>query len=214
MGELESQKAKSVWMQSLRTKWWITFSRHFLRAARSTLNGPTAHIGAAEKLVPPLNAEPETAFRWSVHPGWESETFRQQRGEICSLLKRDSRSSQGARGPVGLCRRMVCSAWLKVLAGSALEPQNIVYTAEIQFSHGWREARAGLLETTWHTPVLCLTRNTERGVFNYHFLFLFFFFLKLIFSHWVASFLTVPEWITQPCMSICIPNGTVESEPD
>lgn len=80
----------------------------------------------------------------------------------------------GARGPVDLCTRMVCSAWLKVSAGSALEAQNIVCTAEIQFSHGWREARAGLLETTWHTPVLCQTRNTEWGVFNYHFLFLFF----------------------------------------
>lgn len=124
-----------------------------------------------------------------------------------AALWRDLCSSQGAGGPTDLYRRMVCSAWLKVLAGSALEPQNIVYTAEMQFSCGWREVRAGLLETTWHTPVLCQTRNTERGgVFNYHFLFLFFF-LKLIFSHWVVSSLTVPEWITQPYMSIFIPKG-------
>lgn len=88
MAELEAQKAKGVSVQSLHTKWWITFSRHFLRAARTALHGLTAHIGTVEKLVPPVNAESETASRWSVHPGWESETFRQERGEICSPLKR------------------------------------------------------------------------------------------------------------------------------
>lgn len=62
-------------------------------------------------------------------PSWMSETLREQRGEICRLMKRDSCSSQGPRGLVDLYRRMVCSAWLKVLAGSALKPQNIVYAA-------------------------------------------------------------------------------------
>lgn len=36
---------------------------HFLRAARTTPNGLTAHIGTDEKLVLPVNAESETASR-------------------------------------------------------------------------------------------------------------------------------------------------------
>lgn len=55
---------------------------HFLRAARTTLDGLTAHIGTVEKLILPENAVSETASRWFVHPGWESGTFRQQRGNF------------------------------------------------------------------------------------------------------------------------------------
>ena len=103
--------------------------RVFLRAGRTNVNVLTACVGTLEKLVPPVGAEPVTASRQSVLPGWKSETLREQRGEICRLRKRDSCSSQGPRGLVDLYRRTVCSAWLKVLAGLALKTQNIVYAA-------------------------------------------------------------------------------------
>lgn len=77
------------------------------------------------------------------------------------ILKRHSCSRP--RGLVALYRRMVCSAWLEVLAGSALKSQNIVYAAEIQFSHCWREARLPCQKTAV-THTCALSNKHWEGV--------------------------------------------------